>query len=363
MRLRNTYQVPAGQKVTVDTPQGQKTYGGGQYVPPEQLANARTAQADPKKGPPKGGQAAQAAGPGWDEIVMEFKNVDISDNKSTNIASYKIKQFLPLDVDVSSNKIHPACRFGAELTVANIVNSLPPLKDMLAQVKVLLIHPSDSGPIVDRAVGKEFTRVGEIDFQENAVKYWQHEQKPEDLIQNVSKFVGAKLGILVIRNLYMQKEDYQKNEKDNKQKLEQLQVVIKRKIHDLSSGKKKGAPPERGTDEELDEMMDQMQQLTTQEQLMSVLIPTMDKLEVSVKREGGINPYIQHILDGDTKEGTIQQFCNILSSSNSMSLSGNNTFSSSMEKLSADYPDTLSCIKKIMDILTEISNQGQEEEE
>lgn len=365
MKLRNTYQVPAGQKVTVDTPEGQKTYGGGQYVPPEQLAKARTSEGSaPQKRAPKGGQSqgSPEATPSWEEIVLEFKNTDISNNQSTNRASYKIKQFLPIDINVSSGKIHPACKFGAELTTANILNSIPAVKDILQTTIITLIHPSDLGPSVDRAVGKEFTKVGEIDFQDNSIKYWQHEEKPEDLLQNVSKFLGAKLGIFIIRNLYSQKEQYEATEKDSKQKLEQLQVVIKRKISDYSSSHK-GRPPEGGTDAELDEMMQEFQQMTTTEQLMSVLIPTMEKLETSVKREGGINPYIQHILDGDTKEGTIQQFCNIISTSNSVSLSGNNTFESAMEKIAQDYPDTMSCIKKIFDILTEISMQGQQEEE
>jgi hypothetical protein len=361
MRFRNTYQVPAGQKVTVDTPQGTKEYSGGQYVPPEQLANARKSSASGKS---KSGKAPEQQGPGWEEIVQEFKNTDVSNKDSVNIASYKIKQFLPIDINVSSNKIQPACRFGAELTVANILNSIPPLQQLLGEIVIELLHPADGPPIIDKVVGKNFTKIGQIDFVKNSIQYWQHEEKPEDLVQNVCKFLSAKLGIFAIRNLYTKKEQYQANEKDTKQKLEQMQVVIKRKINDYSS-QHKGKPPEPGTDEELDQMMQQMQQMATEQQLMAVLIPCLEKLEVSVKREGGINAYIQHILNENTKEGVILQFCNIISSANSKSLSGNNTFASAMENLSSKYPDTLSCIKKIFDILTEIANQeaAQQSEE
>lgn len=362
MKLRNTYQVPSGQTVTVDTPQGEKKYTGGQYVPPEQLANARVAQSGDKS---KKGQAKPGpTGPAWDEVLQQFKNTDVTNNISLNRASYNVKQFLPLIINTSSNNVTPACKFGAELTLANIINSLPGLKDIIDQLQlnIQLINTKDEPATTNSVVGKNFVKVGEISFKDNSIKYWEHESKPVDILENVCKYLGAKVGIFVIRHIYQMLDAYKANEKDINQKMEQLQIVAKRKVNDFSSAHK-GKPPEQGQDEELDKMMEELQGMSLQKQTIDMLSPLIDRLETAVKKEGGFNKYLQNVIDENLREGTIHQFCRVISNSNSISLGGQNTFASSMEQLSGTHPETLSSIKQIIDTLTQLSQQGQEPEE
>lgn len=356
--FRNTYQVPAGQVVTVDTPQGERKYTGGQYVPPEQLGNARIASKEDKS---KKGQAPEQPGEGWDEILQQFKDLDISNKVSLNRASYNIQQFLPLVVNTSSNKVTPACKFGTELTLANISNSLPALRDILQQIQlnIQLINFQDEPPIISTVVGKSFIKVGEISFKDNTIKYWEHESKPEDIMSNVTKYLGSKLGIFVIRYIYHLIDDYKVNQKDIEQKINQLQILCKRKINDFSSSHK-GKPPEAGQDEELDGMMEQLKELSLQKQTIDVLEPLSQKLEYSVKKEGGVDKYVSNILSSNLREGTIYQFSKILSKCNSISLSGKNTFASAMERLAGTHPETIYSIKEILETLMKVNQESNE---
>lgn len=362
MKFRNTYQVPSGQVVSVDTPQGEKKYTGGQYVPPEQLANARVAQSGDKS---KKGQAPPGpTGPAWDEVLQQFKNTDVSNNISLNRASYNIKQFLSILINTSSNNVTPACKFGAELTLANIMNSLPGLKDIIAelQLNIHLINTKDDPATSNPVVGKNFVKVGEISFKDNTIKYWEHENKPADILENVSKYLGAKVGIFIIRHIYQMLDAYKAQEKDINQKMEQLQIVAKRKVNDFSSAHK-GKPPEEGQDEELDKMMEELRGMSLQKQTIDTLAPLVNQLETAVKKEGGFNKYLQNMINENLREGTIHQFCRVISNSNAISLGGQNTFASSMEQLSGTHPETLSTIKQIIDTLTQISQESQQPEE
>lgn len=358
--FRNTYQVPAGQTVTVDTPQGQKKYTGGQYVPPEQLANARVASSGDSS---KKGQAPEQPGAGWDEVLQQFKNIDTSNKISLNRASYNIQQFLPLVVSTSSNKVTPACKFGAELTLANISNSLPAMRDILQQIQlnIQLINFKDEPPLINTVVGKSFIKAGEISFKDNIIKYWEHEEKPEDIVSNVTKYLGSKLGIFVIRYIYHMIDDYKANQKDIEQQLNQLQILSKRKINDFSSSHK-GKPPEPGQDEELDGMMEQLKAISLQKQTIDVLEPLSQKLEYSVKKEGGIDKYVSNILSSNLREGTIYQFAKVISRCNNISLTGQNTFASAMESVAGTHPETIYSIKEILDTLMRVNQEANPQE-
>jgi hypothetical protein len=116
IRFRNTYQVPSGMQVVVDTPQGEKKYTGGQYVPPEQLSKARVVQnPDTSK---KGSAPEAPGGPSWPEIAEQFKQVNITSDEEINKASFKLREFVPCKITIPDRQMPPKSRFGVEYSLA-----------------------------------------------------------------------------------------------------------------------------------------------------------------------------------------------------------------------------------------------------
>lgn len=361
-RLRNTYQVPAGKIVVVDTPEGEHKYTGGQFVKPEQLANAheRVAEGGSGGGSQEGDVGAE--GPDWYEIVKEFKLVDPSDKSVLNTASYKIRQFINIPLNTSKN-VAPACKFAVELAIANYLNSQPGIGKTCEQlgIQIKIEHPKDASRPVQNLASKKFVKLGEVNFKENKVVYFQYGEKVKDLVQKTAHFVCKGISLLIIKNLLTQSKVSGDEVAALDNQIQTAQTTLKKMINEFAS-KHKGKPPKPGDDQNIDESQENLQQLLIQKQQLDMLKEIVGKLQADIKKEGGINPYIDSLIIEDDTEGVAQQVAELLAQANIVGLGINGNFEKGMEVNAERYPDTTDKIRNLMMYLTAITQEEQSPE-
>lgn len=357
-KLRNTYQVPAGEQVVVNTPQGEKKYTGGQYVPPEQLGNARVTKAGDGKGTRSGssGQSenskeSQEQGPQWDEISEQFKSVDISKDENVNKTIYNLKDYLPCNVEVSSKKVLPTTKLGAYFALANISQSLPFVKDLLQNFTLYLTDPITEPYI--KIFGSNFIREGVLALNAQYIKYYQKKIKPEQSLIDASTFVAQKIAHVVIYNVYNELQTLkQQLPQLNKQKID-IQNEIKKNIEEYAK-LHKGRMPKDQDIPVVQELSEQLQSIEISLQKNEILTPLMKELKDATLKEGGITRYIDNSLETDVLEGVINQFAKAVSMANNYSLGTRKTFMEGMENIAGSHPETLSAIKKLVEALTQL---------
>lgn len=355
MKLRNTYQVPAGQTVTVDTPSGQKTYRGGQFVPPEELAHAQVKNGG---GGSNGGGSpnGESAQPQWEEIVKMFKSVDLSNPKALNQASYNIQQFLPIKVSTSSNRVTPLFKFAAELSLANFLNSIPGCIPLLQESKltVNLISPQDTQPTNDEIAGKEFNKVGHLDLQKNEISLWQDRVKIPDTFIEVANFLSHKVGILLLHTLTEKLENSEETLKLLSQNEEKLNNTLQSLMKQFGDNVKKAQ-----SNEDIIQLQKELQLNTIEKEGLSQLINIVEGLKNALSKEGSDDEHIDELLKTNQLEGLILQVGNILEKANTYSLSINKTFNNALELLSTSYPETLTSIRGIIEYLNDFAQQKE----
>lgn len=364
--LRNTYRVPPGKTVTVDTPQGTKTYRGGQYVPPEQLGKARvsdskgTRQSAGSNGGGSGGGGEADEAPGWDEIANQFKMTDISNPLLVNQSSYNVGQFLETPIDTSSNKVHPVSRFGGQLTTANLVNAVPGFKKLLGdlQLKIQIIHPADAPTKNEKILGKNFIKVGDLDLKNRTVRFWQHEVTLKDMMTSVAEFISHKVGLAASHSLLTRLNNSEQTSKQLDEKIEETQRSLKSYLDQYA--KKHGSKqPKPGQDSNIDQLQEQLQQLVTSKQQEMQLSAILTSLIAAIKKEGGIDSPTDKLIKDQPELGIADQMARILAHANLHGLGINNTFDSGLQFLAAHKPETLTNMKQFIDFLNQVAAQEQ----
>jgi hypothetical protein len=358
-RLRNTYQVPAGREVVVDTPMGQKKYTGGQFVEPEQLANAH----ERTSGGSEGGNAGDSAegGPGWDEISQEFKLVDSSDSAALRSAGYRISQFIKLNIHTTKS-VTPTCKYAVQLAVANILNSQPGFSKLCEDsgVQIFIKHPKDEERKTQSIAGKDFVKLGEIDFKKNTITYYQYGDEVQNLVKKTANFIVHKLALIVIRQLItsskISDDDISKVDND----IQSAQTTLKNMINEYSS-RNKGKPPKPGADKNIDDLQQNLQELLMQKEQAVQLKTVMGELKTEVQKEGGVNSYIDELIINDADAGISEQVAHIISQANIYGLSMNGTFEKGMEQVAQHYPDSTDKTRNLLMFIAAVTQQEQEQ--
>lgn len=365
-RFRNTYTVPAGKIVEVDTPSGMKKFTGGQFVPPELLNKMRTRDADSKgdSSNNSGQKENEVAGPNWDEISNNFKMLDISNPSLVNQGIFNVRQFNLVPIDSSSKKIHPVCKFGAEFSIANLINSVTGFKSLLQNIglQIKLIHNDDENLKSENIVGKNFIRIGQLDFKNNQLSFWQHNSKYIDLIKAVSEFLINKIGILSFKFLLMQKKGMDDQVKDIDNKIQTSTTMLKNAVNEYAS-RNKGKPPKPGQNTNIDTLNQNLQELVDEKQSIMQLSTIINNIMQATAKEGGITNKINTHIKEDPENGTIEQFAKVLQHANDFSLGLNKNFDMGLQNIAASHPETATAIKQLLDYLTELQQKQESAQE
>lgn len=357
MKLRNTYQVPSGQQVSVDTPQGQKTYRGGQFVPPQELGHAHVASSSGSQKEQSKGGNNEDQGPGWEEIVQHFKGVDISNPSALNKASYNIQQFLPFPITTSSNKVSPIVKFAAELALANFTNSIPGSVPYFLDGKTSIsIHsPQDTPPTRDLAAGGEYSKIGHLDLTNNNISLWQNSVKVPETFYQVSSFISHKLSLLLFHLITDTLSSSQETIKKLTSSLKQNQNILSTLIK-----KYEKAPNKAESDPNIIEIKKNIKESNIEIDNLTQLSAIMEGLNNSIKKEGSDDEHIDSMIPLNLIQATVFQASNILKKANTFSLGINKTFENSLELLATASPETLTNIKNIITHINTVAQDKQQ---
>jgi hypothetical protein len=328
VKMRNTYQVPAGQEVVVDTPQGQKKYGGGQYVPPEQLAKAHVKQKEGRSS--KGTSAPASAGPSWPEMAEEFKKIDPSQDTLLNKASYRLKDMLPLSV-MLPKEISPKARFAIEFAATNIINSLPILDMLLQGVSIM-------GDVKSHKKGR-FILLGSV--KDNKVTIYQP-QKEDTLLQSVSGVTGYLLGFLVYSSIENSLKSFEQNKSQIDTQIKELEGQLHSMYQEHAEMYEK--PPTDKVLPEAQDLYSQIQYLTLQKEQGGVIGPMLDNYKKAVNKEIGNTFY------------SIET-AKIISKAHLFSMGLGKTLDSGLEEMAGSYPDTVSSFRNILSAYESLNSE------
>lgn len=362
MKLRNTYHVPAGQIVTVDTPEGEVTYRGGQFVPPEQLGQAKFKSAADSQGEGNEGQkGAEGAGVDWKEIAENYKGLNINDARRLNEGSYSLNDFVNIPIKTSSTKIIPACRFAVEFAVANLLNSIPGLKNII-QDSPLTINILDKKDVPGKFIRQGddlFEEIGRLDFDEEQLFLWQIGKNAKEVFENSAAFIGFKLGLLIIHLLHRLTETQKSQLPKIKDNIEQLEIKVKQLI-DKYVSENKGKMPKPGQNEEIDSTSEDLDNAKAQLEQVQATENILKELKDVVYKEKGIDAHVQKHLDSDKDSmgmGVYEQFAHILSRANLRSFKTGKNFDVGMQEVAQKYPETTSKMKSLFELLNASNRQ------
>ncbi len=337
MKLRNTYHVPAGQVVTVPTPQGPIDYRGGQFVPPEQLAKARIKTTGKGQGQGTEGSAKGAEAPPWGELFEQYKTINIFDRKQVNKAIYLIDDYTVVDIK-STERTPGVARLAADLSIANIMQSIPGVQKLFqGNITINILPKSDS---LRKVGGNSFSQVGEVSFEDNSMTVYSHGNTLTDLFKNVVDFTSYKFGLVLIDNIVVALENQEKS------------IPILQKQVDEGTKQLEGAKKDKET-EGLAMQLDAFQQEIDKYGILKKLVG--DLKAVSIK-EKGLNKHIEEHISEKDPLGYYEQFAKTLAYANIYSFTHQQTFFSGLERLAETVPETVKVVKKILQVL----GQGEE---
>ncbi len=265
INLRNTYTVPAGKEVVVQTPQGEHKYTGGQFVPPSQVGNMQERPASGGKGQSGGKNGEADPNAPLQEAFNNIKHVNINKIQDVNQALYQLAQISPLDINVSSNRVHPLARLGAELALVHLSTFFPGIKQLLTQlsIKIQLNHPQDVRPVVSEVFGRKFIKIGEASFKDNSITYWPIGLRPLKLLKDSTEFVSKKLGLIVINYLQNKLKTVDKDTETLQKQIGTTESELNKVVQTYLL-EHKNRPPKAGANDTIDKLNQQLQELQKQ---------------------------------------------------------------------------------------------------